>query len=301
MVGVDDANISWLVLWHSVFHLAALAPPPQPLQEHYIKLYDHIFHGDKPALEIARRSHLAKAAIQLGIAVERKVGETRREVPSVILCVFWATTAQMQNNSSCTAMHLSTWRPHWSVLLHMATFSSFEFPFLFRKSFQSSDCSVVRYYVFPGIPLVMILCGRKRPFWPVCHVILCRQYAERDSGSLESFWGLKVAQFWELTSALKGQHVWFQSSNKFDYVCKEEPKVMPWGLIQLMQSRCVLNVLMMEHYIRIWKATWVWVRGFQWTYSAYENVGKIYRFCFYQAHSIWVGLDALSLLPPPKH
>ena len=131
--------------------------------------------------------------------------------------------------------------------------------------------------------------------------VLCRQYAERDSGSLESFWGLKVAQFWELTSALKGQHVWFQSSNKFDYVCKEEPKVMPWGLIQLMQSRCVLNVLMMEHYIRIWKATWVWVRGFQWTYSAYENVGKIYRFCFYQAHSIWVGLDALSLLPPPKH
>ena len=89
LVGVDDANISWLVLWHSVFHLAALAPPhTQPLQEHYIKLYDHIFHGDKPALEIARRSHLAKAAIQLGIAVEWKVGETRREVPSVILCIF---------------------------------------------------------------------------------------------------------------------------------------------------------------------------------------------------------------------
>ena len=60
---------------------------PQPLKEHYIKLFDHIFHGDKPALEIARLSHLAKTAVQLGISPERKVGETRREVPSVC-CVY---------------------------------------------------------------------------------------------------------------------------------------------------------------------------------------------------------------------
>ena len=38
-------------------------------------------------------------------------------------------TIWMQNSPQCIALHLSVWHPQWSMLLHVVTFSSIEFPF----------------------------------------------------------------------------------------------------------------------------------------------------------------------------